>query len=197
MSQNDQFFQNVLLSVGHTDKTQNNTMRGAHVGGHFEVLHVLNYIHYLYGILLDKGINTQILSHGAYQNRQIWANNNFDRNRTLYLECHLNAGGGRYPLVMHTDTAMPTTRKMAQAMAGSFDKILVPEECPGHYQAFSPAQVKTLKKGDRGYGNIKQTLMPALLLEPLFLDNAIHLKYIKEPYRLVNSIVEAILNFEG
>ena len=104
----------------------------------------------------------------------------------LYLACHLNAGGGKYSLVEYCYNAGQLTREIAKIMADNFKSRL----------GTSEGKVIEIPQGGRGEVCIEATRPPALIMEPLFMDNDTHLHIAVEKYdAIAMAIVGAVKSY--
>lgn len=123
---------------------------------------------------------------GDYKDRQEKA---FQDGAICYVEQHFNATedpNTNYVIVLITDKASSFTRSWAQLYA---DKLSEKFGIPKGYDN----GIKVIKDGDRGYGNLRHSKMPAILLEPFFLSNAKGLEWGKTRQdELAQILVESI-----
>ncbi len=103
---------------------------------------------------------------GDYRERQVQANAD---KAVGYVEQHFNAGNGSYALVVVGSNASKKSQDWGK-----------------DYTAKVSAEFDIMDKGiaigglnGRGDDNIKHTIMPAILLEPLFCDNPDHAQIIR------------------
>lgn len=100
---------------------------------------------------------------GSYKTRQELANK---ANAALYIECHYNSTpGAQGTEVLVTDNASETSYLVARDIAAGITTKF--GTTPRHNHG-----VKPLTSADRGYGNLVHTKMPAVLVEPFFIDSA-------------------------
>lgn len=178
----------IVLDVQHMGKPHRPDDRGAvSANSDYESDLALKYALCIRTRFMKEGFKTFLMTHGTYQERHVWANTYCDSKTSLYLACHINAGGGSYPLIEHTETAMEQTRAIAKLIAKKFDDL--------SQDYFSPAQIWKIAKKERGWGCISDTNMSALLLEPLFIDNSYHLEVAKKPWSIATVIFEAVKEF--
>lgn len=86
---------------------------------------------------------------------------------SLYLACHLNAGGGSYALAEHA-LESPYAARAAGAARVVLESV---RQLPG----IGGLEVRALAAGDRGHVCVAGfTTGPALILEPLFGDSPAH-----------------------
>ncbi|MDQ7825450.1 MAG: S41 family peptidase [Candidatus Eremiobacteraeota bacterium] len=109
-----------------------------------------------------------------------------------YVEQHFNATEDpvtNYTMVLITDTASAFTRSWAQYYADTLSEKLSLKK--GYDNG-----IKLLKDGDRGYGNLRHSAMPAILLEPFFLSNPTGLSWASSKRDLLaETLVESIHRF--
>jgi len=123
---------------------------------------------------------------GDYRDRQAKA---MADGAICYVEQHFNATGDpatNYAMVLITDRASPFTRAWAQLYSDNLSEKL-------HLKKGYDNGIKVLKDGDRGYGNLRHSTIPAILLEPFFLSNATGLEWAAtEQDLLAETLVESI-----
>ena len=104
---------------------------------------------------------------------------------SVYLSPHLNAGGGDYSLILY-DGRSQKSEDLADMVKRRWEEI----------EGMPPVKTLPVNPGDRGYVIVRFTKMPALILEPLFLDNPEHREQLFELYpRIVQSTFEGLLDF--
>ena len=117
--------------------------------------------------LEHQGHEVLLLTYGNYSHRNRAAN---AWGAELYLEFHLNAGGGRYSMVLYDarggDVRQSQALELAKAMSQAMGN--------GAYKA-----VSTQENG-RGHHNISKVKAPAFILEPAFIDNPGQLRAYRE-----------------
>lgn len=188
----------IILDVQHMGKPKSPFSRGGkNDDGDYESDLALKYAICIRERFLVAGYKTFLMTHGSYQERHAWANRYCDPKTSLYLACHINSGGGRYPLVEYTVSAMPQTKKLAKLIANKFTEKLTPLETDPAYPYFDPAQAWELTPTSRGWVCIAQTIMSALILEPLFIDNPQHLEVAKKPFAVARAVFEAVEEFNS
>lgn len=113
-----------FLDIGHRSKGSNPPDPGAQHQGRSEVTLATAYVERLATRLRARGYGVEIVPDGPYYSRHAWA---IERARTvyagrrgLYLQCHLNAGGGRYSLV-RPDHRSKWGAQAARLLATSLD----------------------------------------------------------------------------
>lgn len=107
---------------------------------------------------------------GDYRDRQEKA---YKDGAICYIEEHFNATddpGTNYALVLTAEGASDFTGKWAQDYV---DRVAAKFSIPKGYDN----GIKVVKDGDRGYGNLRYSKMPAILLEPFFISNSEGLKW--------------------
>ena len=164
----------VALDIGHKYKTSKPNDRGASSGDLIEADIAETYVHlarrYLNGSRIEGVVlNVYIPSPsgsilvGEYSERHKWAN---DHLIDLYIQAHVNAGGGSYAWMGHN--GLGSAREVAKSLGG------------GLVDEFSPAidryVLSQLSSGERGWACISGVSCPAIVYEPCFLDNPIHAK---------------------
>lgn len=127
---------------------------------------------------------------GNYATRQRKAN---EDNAIVYIEHHFNSTGkglwaqADYALALVSDNASSKSRAFASDYSKEIDKEF--DEITRVYNNTG------LKVGGRGSYNLQFTKMPAILLEPLFVDDPEHVELIKSKAgreRLANVLVRII-----
>lgn len=182
----------VILDVQHMGQPHKPFARGAQTDGKYEADLALRYAICTRERFLLAGYKTFLVCHGAYEERHFWANVSCNTRTSLYVACHLNAGGGKYPLVEYYCDAGERTRRIAKFIAFKFsDKLVSPNEA----SCFSQAQVWQIAHKARGWVCLSGTKMSAVLVEPLFVDNPAHMKIAEKPFVIASAIFEAVEEF--
>lgn len=128
------------------------------------------YIEQARAKLAAAGHTVDLLDSGTYDERHAAAIALAARSPdpiALYVQCHVNAGGGKYGLVEY-DARSATGRKAALCLADALDEL---PEVP-------TARVLALHPDDRGWVCIDDVYasptLCGVLYEPLFIDAAAH-----------------------
>ena len=109
----------------------------------------------------------------------------FKPEASVYLSPHLNAGSGDYSLILY-DGRSQKSEDLAEFVQRQWQEI----------EGMPPVRIKPVNMGDRGFVIVRFTKMPALILEPFFLDNPDHRQLLFELYPMVvQATFEGILNF--
>lgn len=155
----------IALDIGHMGKRNRPDDRGATFNGYREADLALDYTIIMRKLLENSGHTTIILSHDNYSKRHDYAK---DQNCDLHMQSHVNSPDGRYALIECRADASESCLTLTEIMSHQLKRWLGP--------VISKVEVKKLKGDDRGYGCLMADT-PSLLLEPLFIRNEAHLKY--------------------
>jgi N-acetylmuramoyl-L-alanine amidase len=158
----------VALDIGHMGKRNRPLDRGATSGestGYIESSLALDYAVVSRKLLENSGHDVILLSYDNYSKRHDYCK---DMNVDLHMQCHVNSPDGRYALVMCRADASESCLTLTEIMSHQFKKWLG--------KVISKVEVKKIKGDDRGYGCLMAEI-PSLILEPLFIRNEAHLKY--------------------
>ena len=161
----------VILDRGHGQKAAGAPFDPGVVRGALrEVDLAAAYIDQCRAKLLAAGHTVDLLDRGTYDERHAAAIALAAQSPdpvALYVQCHVNAGGGKYGLVEH-DARSATGRKAALSLADALDEL---PEVP-------TARVLALHPDDRGWVCIDDVYaspsLCAVLYEPFFIDSATH-----------------------
>lgn len=154
----------VCLDLGHWGKKSQPLDRGAVYKDLVEAYEVLPIMLDVAKALELEGFVTFLLTYDDYKERNRFAN---EIDADAYFAFHLNSAErpGRYGLILF-DERGAFSRLIAEILKVEFERVL-----PWEFK------VKALRQGRRGFVQIKYTEMPALLLEPYFLNSEYQRKY--------------------
>jgi len=154
----------VCLDLGHWGKRRRPLDRGAVYRDKVEAYEVVPIMLECAKALEREGYLAYLLTYGEYEERNKFAN---EIDADLYLAFHLNSAErpGKYGLILY-DKRGCFSGFFAEVLKDEFERIL-----PWKFK------VKGIDKGDRGFVQIKFTEMPALILEPYFLNSEDQAKY--------------------
>jgi N-acetylmuramoyl-L-alanine amidase len=130
------------------------------------------------------GINTVLLSYDTYGCRQAFCK---QIKADLHLQCHLNIAKGDYGLVLYRECDADVSLPIALKVASQFEENLPISLC----------KTEAMKENDARCGCITKGI-PALLLEPLFLDNTEHSTFLRSDDGIIaiaSSVTQAILDW--
>lgn len=160
----------VILDRGHGQKARATPFDpGATFGQLREVDLTAAYIAHAEIRLVWLGHQVEVLDTGTYDDRHakaiaLAADHG---GPALYVQCHVNAGGGKYGVIEH-DARSAAGRRAAAALADALDEI---QETP-------TVHVWSLDPGDRGWTCIDDIYaaptMCGLIYEPGFIDSMSH-----------------------
>lgn len=159
----------IVLDRGHGDKGAGKLDPGVVAGGLREIDLTGAYISHATDILRAAGHQVVTLDSGTYDARHRLAMDLSSRSpgRALYVQCHVNAGGGRYAAAEH-DARSTAGRRAAAALMDATDDL---EEIRGTH-------VWALQAGDRGWVCIDDIYaaprMCGVIFEPGFIDAPQH-----------------------
>lgn len=159
----------IAIDIGHMGKVVSPNDRGAACGKVREADCALNYGVVAWHELERLGHNVYLICHGDYTARKEFVRR---INADVHVQCHVNAGGGKYSLLAYRDDALPGTASLCACMADELNAAIG--------SVISNVKVNTLKAVDRGYDCLL-TQRISVLYEPFFIDNAAHLKRMTEP----------------
>jgi len=180
----------LFLDIGHINKDSKPDDKGASYGGVFEADIAYQYMYRLYDKIVKNLSDTKVkvffpdpsssVLIGDYYKRRNWVNRQIIRladktEDALYLQAHCNAGGGNYGLIITVFDRM-VSESMERAFGKELSKSLEKKtgikykDWDGDYD-----KVLSLDNDDRGYSILKSFMCPAFILEPLFIDNEVHL----------------------
>ncbi len=180
----------IMLDTQHVGRFSNPMDRGAEGCGLIEAREVDRYFDVAVKLLradghkITRGGYTGVK--GDYPDRAKWANAN---GVDVYLAGHLNSFDGKanYSLVEVSFNSSGKSKVLACALLDGFKKYL------GLRTVY-----KHLDQGERGNSCVKYTSMPAVILEPLFIDNPDHARMLKigEGHKkIAEAIRDAIRSF--
>ena len=161
----------VVLDRGHGQKAAAARFDpGVTLAGVREVELAEAYMHTALGELVARGHLVHWLESGTYDERHAeaiaYAAGRPDL-EALYVQCHVNAGGGKYGLVEH-DHRSRWGRTAAAAIADALDEL--PEVPKAHVWDLDPSE--------RGWACIDDIYasptMAGVLFEPFFIDSTAH-----------------------
>lgn len=161
----------VVLDRGHGQKAKGAPFDpGACAGGLREVDLAAEYIRVAAGEIRATGHEVLLLDAGTYDDRHAralaWAAE-APRENALYVQCHVNAGGGKYGVVEH-DVRSAWGRTAAACLADALDEL--PET--------RTVRIWPIDRADRGWICIDDIYasptMAGLIYEPGFIDSTVH-----------------------
>lgn len=161
----------IVLDRGHGQKAPGAPFDpGACAGGLREVDLAAGYIRVAAGEIRAAGHEVLLLDSGTYDDRHAralaWAAEAPHKN-ALYVQCHVNAGGGKYGVVEH-DARSSWGRTAAACLADALDEL--PET--------RLVRVWPISSAARGWSCIDDIYasptMAGLIFEPGFIDSAGH-----------------------
>ena len=161
----------IVLDRGHGQKAPGAPFDpGACAGGLREVDLAAGYIRVAAGEIRAAGHEVLLLDSGTYDDRHAralaWAAEAPHKN-ALYVQCHVNAGGGKYGVVEH-DARSSWGRTAAACLADALDEL--PEVPTVH--------VWPIDRTDRGWSCIDDIYasptLAGLIFEPGFIDSPAH-----------------------
>jgi len=173
----------VAIDIGHMGKKSRQDDRGAEYNGYEETDLVLEYAIVARKRLEALGHTTFLMAHENYINRHAFCN---DVKVDVHFQCHLNSPDGRYALLLHSEDAGERCINLAEIMSHQFKRWLG--------STISKVDVLAIKGDDKRYICLNPG-SPSLILEPLFLKNDAHLKFMLHEEGLVMigmAIAEAI-----
>ena len=147
------------------------------------------YLEVAANLLAANGHEPQFYE-GVYADRMIAANTD---QVGVFIAGHLNAGHGSYGLIKLDYRAGRRTVDLAFGLCEIWNNGLPAQDAAGNpsnqvwlldpwgpdFRLFpTGARVEFKTQEDRGYNNISDVHAPALLLEPLFLDNPHHVEWL-------------------
>ena len=159
----------VVLDRGHGQKAPGAPFDPGCVSGALREVDLASaYIGHAEVRLRALGHRVEVIDSGTYDQRHAraiaWANG---AGRALYVQCHVNAGGGAYALVEH-DARSRAGSRAADLMTAALDTL--PE--------VSTAKVHHLAPGERGWVCIDDIwaapTMCGVIYEPGFIDAPAH-----------------------
>lgn len=178
----------IAISVDHMGKPNKPLDRGACYHHVNESDLCMGYAFELYKELTKTGHSPLLLCDGTYKGRAIRANN---FKADLYLSCHLNSSEtpprNPYSMVEISELSGPTTKRFADYLKACF-KLELPVE---------DSRVWHIKRNQRGWRCISGVIAPALLLEPLFMNDSKGFKIaLNYPAAIADCIADAINSFD-
>jgi N-acetylmuramoyl-L-alanine amidase len=161
----------VILDRGHGQKGKGDRFDPGVVAGKLrEVDLTAAYIQAAVRALDAAGHVVHLLDTGTYDERHreaLWIAKGAPQERGLYVQCHANAGGGKYGLIEH-DARSSWGRTAAACLADALDEL---PEVP-------TARVWTLDSTQRGWscidGIYDSPTLTGVLYEPGFVDSVVH-----------------------
>ena len=181
----------IALSVGHAGNRPGDmgVVVESSQGQIVEAVYAREYLTAAFGYLDQAGHEASFYE-GTYQERM--ANANRDA-VDVFVAGHLNAGRGSYGLIKLDHRAGRRTCDLAFQLTELWNSALPTKDAAGNpnnqvwlLDPFGPdfrllpsgSRVEFKTQEDRGFNNIANVEAPALLLEPLFLDNPYHLEWL-------------------
>lgn len=181
----------VVLDRGHGNKGDGRIDPGVVSGGLREIDLAQVYMDRAKAELESRGHLVLVCPEGSYTGRHRWAiAEAAKRPKTdaIYVQCHVNAGGGKYGVVEHDYRSKTWGRQAAAALADALDEL---PEVPD-------VRVWDLDPSERGWVCIDDVYasptMCAVLYEPFFIDGTIH-QPLTTPHglwRVGNALAEGI-----
>lgn len=155
----------VCVTIGHAGRPGRLDDRGAVYDGIEEVTLVRGYVDELDRALRQRGHQCIVLSDGHYRDQ--WARAD-GYGADVYLNAHVNAGGGDHGLVLH-DHRSTRGKALAEAVAGELAETM---GWACKVKPCRPDTNGTSRDGDfaEAFGTISGVRAPALCLEPYFID---------------------------
>jgi N-acetylmuramoyl-L-alanine amidase len=179
----------VIFDVQHQSKITRPRDRGAIFENYKESDLVFNYVLKATKYLYENTVhNTFIMSYGNYYTRHWLVNKH---NPSVYLACHLNSclnGVGKYSLVEYltSQAENENTKKLAELFSDNFKELLPVEK----------SIIKVINNNNRGHYCLKNVKCPAVILEPLFINNPEHLDFIlNNDYKIAGAIAKSVLEY--
>lgn len=173
----------LALDIGHMGKKSRSGDRGAEYNGYVEADFALEYAVIARKLLEAAGHQTFLLAHDNYVARHAFCNNvKID----LHMQCHVNSPDGRYALIIHSEDAGDNCIAFTEIMSYQLKKWLG--------STISKVDVWSIKGDDKRYICLNPG-SPSIILEPLFLKNDTHLKFMLHEEGLVmigKAIAEAV-----
>jgi N-acetylmuramoyl-L-alanine amidase len=180
----------ICLDVQHGGKPNRSHDRGAEYLNYKETYLVLDYAVKTYRYLSEHtSHDVFLITSGSYGERHWWVNRH---NMDVYLACHVNSCpnlGGDYSLVEYFVSQKDNeyTRELSNIFAGNFKEFLPVDR----------SLVKMIDARNRGSYCIRGVNCPAIILEPLFINNPIHLDFaLNYSYKIAGSICKSILEYD-
>lgn len=155
----------VAIDIGHVGKRSRPEDRGAEHLGYMEANLVFDYATVARKHLELLGHTAFILAHDNYVKRHEFCDS---VKVDVHVQCHLNSPDGRYALILLSTDASDSCIAFAEIMSHHFKKWLG--------SLISKVDVLPIKADDRRYICLNPG-SPSLILEPLFLKNDSHLKF--------------------
>lgn len=158
----------IVLDVGHMGKTSRPTDRGVTLNSYRESDLVLDYVTVAFKHLENNGHTVYLLTHTNYSRRKEFCD---EIKADLHVQCHINSAEsvGRYARVLlREDNIKESCEQLAEILS---DKLRI-----WLGNRISKAEVVKLKGHERGYECLKENI-PSLLLEPMFINNDAHLRF--------------------
>lgn len=155
----------IAIDIGHMGKKSRPNDRGAEYNGYVEADLALEYAVLARKLLESDGHQTFLLAHTNYTDRHAFCNT---VDVDLHIQCHINSPDGRYALLIHRDDASDSCITLTEIMSHQFKKWLGSK--------ISKVDVLSIKPDDSRYVCLNPG-SPSLILEPLFLKNDTHLKF--------------------
>lgn len=177
----------IMLDTQHVGKSSNPGDRGASGYGLSEAKTTEKYMDIAATMLKKDGYAVIRAGYegkkGEYSQRAAYAKH-YDAD--LYFAGHLNSGGKNYSLVETSYNAKAGSIKLMNTVAKAFHKHL----------GTTTVKRKVLSAGERGNKCVRAAAphVPAVILEPYFLDNRLHSKYLKQDgtKRVAEAIKESV-----
>jgi len=180
----------ICIDIQHGGKPNRSKDRGATYLNYKEVYLVQDYAVKAYRYLSEyTDHDVFLVTSGSYRERHWWFN---QHKMDLVLACHINSCvgvGADYSLVEYfvAQKDNETTKKAAEIFS----------KCFGEFLPVEKSIVKVIGKENRGKYCIWDVDCPSLLLEPLFINNPIHLDFaLNYSYKIAGSICKSILEYD-
>ena len=166
------------IDVQHTGKPKRPTDMGAAIGeavDEREAYWTSLYAFFMEMSLRSKGYKVMRLSDGSYKSRHDRVNYYEDRNNdskdSIYISCHLNAGGGGYGAFFY-DFRSTKGSVLADCLASTTESL-------PHISTVKKISASPSDWTKNAYHTFKGVSKPvAICAEPIFIDNSEHQHYL-------------------
>lgn len=176
----------VALDIGHMGKKSRPDDRGAVYNEYVEADFALEYAVIARKLLEAAGHQTFLLAHDNYIARHAFCNS---VKVDLHMQCHVNSPDGRYALLLHSEDAGDNCLTFTEIMSHQLKKWLG--------STISKVDVLPIKGDDRRFICLNPG-SPSIILEPLFLKNDTHLKFMLHEEGLTmigKAVAEAVVEW--
>lgn len=177
----------VALDIGHMGKKSRPDDRGAVYNEYVEADFALEYAVIARKLLEAEGHQTFLLAHDNYIARHAFCNS---VKVDLHMQCHVNSPDGRYALLLHSDDAGDDCIAYTEIMSYQLKKWLGSK--------ISKVDVLPIRGDDKRFICLNPG-SPSIILEPLFLKNDTHLKFMLHEEGLTmigKAIAESVFEWE-